>query len=101
MNVIVDFTIVPIGAGISISEYVAACQNIINKTELKSTLHANGTNIEGNWDEVFGVIKKCHEIVHEMGAPRIFTVIKAGTRTDREQTMNEKLLSVKKRMTKK
>ena len=46
------------------------------------------------WDDVFAAIKKCHQVVHEMGEPRISTIIKLGTRTDRNQTMNEKIRSV-------
>ena len=61
-------------------------------------LHAYGTNIEGEWDEVFAVVKKCHEVIHEMGAPRITTTIKAGTRVDREQSMQDKLDSVEEKL---
>ena len=98
MNVIIDLCIVPIGVGVSASKYVAACHKIINGAGLKSELHAYGTNIEGNWDKVFDVVKKCHERIHEMGAPRITTTIKAGTRIDREQTMADKLASVKNKL---
>lgn len=76
------------------SEYVAVCQEVLAEAGLETTLHAYGTNIEGEWDDVFAAIKRCHEIVHEMGAPRISTTIKAGTRVDREQTMQEKIDSV-------
>ncbi len=94
MNVILDLCLVPIGVGVSLSPYVAACEKILAEAGLKTTLHANGTNIDGEWDKVFGAVKRCHEVVHGMGAPRIFTVIKLGTRTDREQTMEEKIASV-------
>ena len=57
-------------------------------------LHAYGTNIEGEWDDVFAAVKKCHERVHEMGAPRISSTLRIGTRTDREQTMDDKIKSV-------
>jgi uncharacterized protein (TIGR00106 family) len=57
-------------------------------------LHANGTNIEGEWGKVFAAVKKCHEVVHKMGGPRISTVVKLGTRTDRNQTMDEKVRNV-------
>lgn len=40
------------------------------------------------------VVKKCHEKVHAMGAPRITTTIKMGTRTDRDQKMADKIESV-------
>jgi uncharacterized protein (TIGR00106 family) len=98
MNVIVDLCIVPIGVGVSLSPYVAACENVLSKAGLKTMLHANGTNIEGEWDEVLAAIKKCHQVVHEMGAPRIFTVIKLGTRIDRAQTMEQKISSVSARL---
>lgn len=57
-------------------------------------MHANGTNIEGEWDNVFAAVKKCHERIHEMGAPRISTTLRVGTRTDRDQSMEDKIKSV-------
>jgi uncharacterized protein (TIGR00106 family) len=98
MNVIADFCLVPLGTGVSLSPYVAACERILQEAGLKTVLHANGTNLEGEWDRVFAAIKRCHEVVHQMGAPRITTVIKLGTRTDRKQTMEEKVDSVKARL---
>jgi uncharacterized protein (TIGR00106 family) len=57
-------------------------------------MHPYGTNIEGEWEAVFATVKACHQAVHDMGAPRITTTIKLGTRTDREQTMQDKMDSV-------
>ena len=94
MNVIMDLCIVPLGVGVSVSKYVVACEKVINEAGLKSSLHAYGTNIEGDWDQVMAAVKKCHETVHGMGAPRITTTIKLGTRTDRNQTMEDKVQSV-------
>jgi len=98
MNVIVDLCVVPLGVGLSVSKYVAACHEVIKAAGLKSQLHAYGTNIEGEWDAVFAVVKQCHEKVHDMGAPRITTTIKLGTRTDREQTMEDKINSVQEKL---
>ncbi len=100
MKVIVDLCVVPLGVGLSVSKYVAACESIIEQAGLKSMLHAYGTNIEGEWDEVFAVVKKCHETIHEMGAPRISTTLRVGTRTDREQSMEDKLDSVNAKLVK-
>ncbi len=94
MHVIVDLCVVPLGVGVSVSEHVAACQRVIDEAGLDSRLHAYGTNIEGDWDAVFAAVKRCHEVVHAMGAPRISTTIKVGTRTDRLQTMDDKVKSV-------
>ncbi len=98
MKVIVDFTLIPIGIGVSLSPYVAACEKILSQAGLKTQLHSNGTNIEGEWDLVFDSIKKCHETIHAMGVPRISTMIKADTRTDRPQSMEDKVRSVEQKL---
>jgi uncharacterized protein (TIGR00106 family) len=94
MQVIMDLCIVPLGVGVSVSAYVAECHRILQAAGLKSQLHAYGTNIEGDWDAVMAAVKQCHQRVHAMGAPRITTTIKLGTRTDRDQTMADKVQSV-------
>ena len=98
MKVIADISVVPIGVGVSLSKYVAACEKVFTEAGLETNLHSYGTNIQGEWDEVFAAFKRCHEVLHEMGAPRVSTVIKAGTRSDRDQSMNDKIKSVKKRL---
>lgn len=94
MKVIVDLCVVPLGVGVSVSKYVALCQQVLEDAGLEIRLHAYGTNIEGDYDQVFAAIKACHEKIHAAGAPRISTTIKLGTRVDREQTMADKLRSV-------
>lgn len=94
MKCIADVCVVPIGVGVSVSRYVAACEQVFRDAGLEHRLHAYGTNVEGPWDEVVGAVKRCHETIHAMGAPRISTTIRIGTRTDREQTMDDKVRSV-------
>ena len=94
MQVILDLCVVPLGVGVSVSRYVAECHRVLQEAGLKHQLHAYGTNIEGEWDEVMAAVKHCHERVHQMGAPRITTTIKLGTRVDRVQTMADKVTSV-------
>jgi uncharacterized protein (TIGR00106 family) len=98
MRVIADVCVVPLGAGVSLSAYVAACERILGEAGLNPHLHAYGTNVEGDWDAVFAAIKRCHEEVHAMGAPRITTTIRVGTRTDRQQTMRQKVASVESKL---
>ena len=98
MKVIADLCVIPLGIGVSVSREIAACERILSEAGLKTRLHAYGTNIEGEWDAVFGAIKKCHEAVHAMGAPRISSTIRVGTRTDREQTMEDKIRSVEQKL---
>ena len=98
MRVLVDVSIVPLGVGLSLSPYIAECERIFQAAGLKTALHAYGTNVEGEWDDVLGAVKRCHEALHAMGAPRISTNMRLGTRTDREQTMEEKVKSVSEKM---
>lgn len=98
MQVIMDLCVVPLGVGVSVSQYVVACERVLKEAGLKTSLHAYGTNIEGEWDAVLAAVKRCHEVVHEMGAPRITTTIKLGTRTDRPQTMEDKVASVEQKL---
>lgn len=94
MKVMLDLCVVPTGVGVSVSEYIAECERVIEAAGLESQLHPYGTVIEGEWDEVFAAVKRCHERVHALGAPRIFTIVKIGTRTDRAQSMQDKVTSV-------
>jgi uncharacterized protein (TIGR00106 family) len=98
MKVIVEFSVIPIGVGLSLSRYIAACERILQEAGLNYELHANGTNVEGEWEAVFGAIQHCHENLHAMGVPRISTAIKVGTRSDREQSLAGKVNSVRKKM---
>ena len=97
MWVICDLCVVPLGVGVSVSKYVAECQRVLEESGLSHQMHAYGTNIEGEWDTVMAAVKRCHEAVHAAGAPRITTTLKCGTRTDRKQTMAQKLDSVRER----
>jgi uncharacterized protein (TIGR00106 family) len=98
MKVIADLCVVPIGVGTSVSKEVAACERVLAEAGLKTKLHAYGTNIEGEWDDVFAAIKRCHEVLHAMGAPRITSTLRFGTRTDRQQNMEDKIRSVEEKL---
>jgi len=98
MKAIVELCVIPIGVGVSISRQVAECERILREAGLKTVLHANGTNIEGDWDIVFAAIKRCHEVLHQMGTPRISTSIRVGTRTDKHQTLQDKVVSVQQKL---
>lgn len=94
IKAIADVCVVPIGVGVSVSKYVVVCEEIFRDAGLSPRLHAYGTNVEGDWDDVMKAVRQCHERIHEMGAPRVSTSIRIGTRTDRDQTMQEKIDSV-------
>lgn len=98
MNVLVDVCVVPMGVGVSVSKYVVECEKIFATAGLNHKMHSYGTNVEGDWDEVMAAIRKCHEVIHGMGVPRIGTTIRMGTRTDRQQSMQDKIDSVNSQM---
>jgi len=98
MKVTVDLSVVPIGVGVSLSPYVAACERVLQEAGLQHTLHAFGTNVEGEWDAVFAAIRRCHEVVHAMGAPRVSTTLRLGTRTDKAQGLDDKVRSVEEKL---
>lgn len=98
MKALADICIIPMGVGVSVSEYVVACEGIFIEAGLETHLHSYGTNVEGDWDAVMSAIKSCHQRVHEMGVPRISTTIRLGTRTDRIQSMQDKVDSVTSKM---
>ena len=98
MKAIADISIIPLGVGLSLSSYVAACEQVFSDAGLEPRLHANGTNVEGEWDAVVAALKACHERLHEMGVPRIATNVRLGTRIDREPSMEAKLLSVEEKL---
>ncbi len=87
----IDLCLVPIGVGTSLSPYIKECLSVIEGYKLEYELGANGTAIEGEWDQVFKCVKNCHEVVHSKGAPRVYTTLKVNTRIDRKQLFKEKI----------
>jgi uncharacterized protein (TIGR00106 family) len=98
MKAIADISIIPIGVGLSLSTYVAACEEVLTEHGLQPRLHANGTNVEGDWDQVMAALKACHERLHGMSVPRVATNMRIGTRSDREPSMDAKLRSVQQKL---
>lgn len=98
MKVLADIQIVPLGVGVSLGTYVAECERVLRDAGLEPRLHAFGTNVTGEWDAVLAAVKQCHERLHALGAPRVSTAIKLGTRTDRDQTLDDKIQSVERQM---
>ncbi|KAI8871051.1 hypothetical protein GQ42DRAFT_162269 [Ramicandelaber brevisporus] len=89
-----EFCIIPIGVGPSVSKYVAACDGVLKESGIKYQMHAEGTNVEGEWGEIMAVIEKCVQTMVDMGAIRVSTSIKIGTRTDKQSTLATKMEAV-------
>ena len=93
MSVLVEFSIVPIGKGASLSSAVAPVLKIVSESGVSYKANPMGTVLEGSWDEVMSVIKKCHDAVMQDGE-RTLTSIRIDDRRGTEQRMEKKLESV-------
>lgn len=98
MKCMADLCVIPIGEGVSVADEVTECERILSSFPIDTQLHAFGTNLYGEWDDVFAAIKACHEGLHNQGAVRISSTIRVGTRTDKEQTFADKIGAVADRL---
>ena len=98
MKALVNLQLIPVGTEVSVSRYIVACEKVLESSGLVYQLHANGTNIEGEWEAVFAAVRRCHEVVQELGAPRIHSMVSVGTRTDKEQSLDDKVDSVRQQL---
>ncbi|MBM3213724.1 MTH1187 family thiamine-binding protein [Candidatus Poribacteria bacterium] len=94
MYAIADICIIPLGVGTSVSEQVTVAHRILRDAGLNARLHAYGTNVEGEFDDIMAALRRCHEELHALGVPRISTSVRIGTRTDKPQTADDKLRAV-------
>lgn len=59
--VLLEFSVSPLGKGESVSQYVARSLEIIDASGLDYRLHAMGTIVEGELDQVLDVMRRCVE----------------------------------------
>ncbi len=93
-----EITIVPVGVGASVSDYVAEALKVVKRSGLKYQLTPTSTVIEGDLDELFRVLKEMHESPFAKGAPRVVTVIKIDDRRDKAITMDYKVRVVEEKL---
>eukprot|EP00457_Paulinella_chromatophora_P016612 gb/GEZN01017454.1/.p1 GENE.gb/GEZN01017454.1/~~gb/GEZN01017454.1/.p1 ORF type:complete len:169 (+),score=12.06 gb/GEZN01017454.1/:10-516(+) len=94
LHCVADICIIPIGApgsGPSVAVHVASCVKLLQDRKLKIVNHAFGTNVEGEMSDVMEALQACHNLLHSQGVPRVSTCFKVGTRTDKTQSMGQKL----------
>jgi len=94
---LVEFSIVPIGKGSSISDDVAKVLNIVDKSGLPYKINPMGTVVEGSWDDIMELIRKCHRAVLK-GKERVVTSIKIDDRKRKRNMIEGKVRSVEKRL---
>ena len=92
-----EFSVTPIGKGVSVGRYVARCVGIVEESGLPYRLTAMGTILEGRFDEVLRVITKCHRAVRR-DCERVSTLIKIDDRKGVRGGLEGKVASVEARL---
>ena len=95
--VLAEFSVVPIGKGESVSEYVAECMKIVLASGVQYRMNPMGTVLEGSYDDVMGVIRSCHMRIMEV-CTRAITTVKIDDRRDRENMLRSKIESVERKL---
>lgn len=90
---ILQFSMVPLGVGVSVSKYVAKAIKIVEESGLPYKMHAMGTIVEGEWDEVMNLIKKCRDALMEE-VDRVLIEIKIDDRKGALERIEGKVASV-------
>ncbi len=94
---LVQFSIVPLGKGESVSEHIAEVLKIVDESGLPYRLTPMGTVVEGEWDAVMDLIRTCHQEVLKT-IPRLITTITIDDRPGRPDRITGKIRSVEKRL---
>ena len=93
--VLLEFSMSPLGKGESVSKYVSRSLDIIDKSGVPYRLNPMGTVLEGEWDEVFGVVRKCYERMRK-DCNRVSCSIKVDYRKGHSGRLVSKVASVEK-----
>src|SRR3954462_4354326 len=90
---IAAFSITPLGVGDSVSASVAEAVRLVRASGLPNDTNAMFTNVEGDWDDVMALIKRCIDKVSE-GAPRVSVVIKLDHRPGVDGALEHKVEAI-------
>lgn len=92
-----EFSIIPIGAGSSIGDRLAEVLRIVDSSGIPYKINPMGTVVEGEWDEVIKLIKKCHRAVMKTGE-RTVTTISIDDRKGKPNRIEQKVKSIERRI---
>ena len=95
--VLLEFSMSPMGKGESVGKYVARSLDIIDKSGVDYRLNPMGTVLEGEWDDVFRVVRKCYERMKK-DCNRISCSIKIDYRKGHKGRLSSKVASVERHL---
>ena len=85
-----EISVMPVGIGEGMSEYVAAAYQVAKKSELKVELTSMGTVLEGDVEEIFQLAREMHQVLFDKGAKRVITHLKLDERRDKVQGLEDR-----------
>jgi uncharacterized protein (TIGR00106 family) len=94
---LVEFSVIPIGSSSSIGDQIAEVLRIVDASGLPYKINPMGTVVEGDWDEIVKLIKKCHKKVMT-SEDRVVTTISIDDRKGKPNRIDEKVKSIEKRI---
>ncbi len=97
---LIEFSIIPIGVGSSIGGHLAEVLKIVDTSGLPYKVNPMGTVIEGDWNQIMKLIKKCHKTMMRTGE-RVLTTISIDDRKGKPNRIEEKVKSIERRIGKK
>ncbi len=95
--VLLEFSMSPLGKGESVSRYVARSLEIIDRSKVPYRLNPMGTVLEGEWDEVFSVVKRCFNAMRK-DCGRVSISVKVDYRKGHKNRLEGKMSSIERRL---
>ena len=92
-----EFSIVPVGSGSSLGDRLAEVLRIVDASGLPYKVNPMGTVVEGEWNELLGLIRKCHMAALKK-EERVITTISIDDRKGRPYRIDQKVKSVEIRL---
>ncbi|HEV7526959.1 MAG TPA: MTH1187 family thiamine-binding protein [Acidimicrobiia bacterium] len=91
------FSITPLGVGDSVGDAVAEAVRIVRDSGLPNETNSMFTVVEGEWDEVMAVVRRCVDAVATR-APRVSLVVKVDYRPGVSDMLHTKVASIEERL---
>lgn len=90
---LIELSVVPLQGGTSASDEIADVLRIVDESGLPYLLTPSGTCIEGTWDEVMPLVRRCHERVRER-SPHVVTMLKIEDEEGARNKLRDNVASV-------
>jgi len=94
---LIEFSVIPVGAGSSIGDQLAEILKMVDESGLPYKINPMGTVVEGEWDDLMNLVGKCHKTILK-NSERVYTTMSIDDRKDKPNRLEEKVKSVEQRI---